>query len=141
MNELILANRAADQRQYGMISVWQDFRYSLRGLRNRPSFTLLAVLALAFGIGAATTIFRVIQNVLLDPFPYTDAERVVSIMIHDVASSRPGGRTFFQTPEFLDYVKQNHVAKAAEGLVNGGPRQARLSTSSTTRAVLSRSPL
>jgi putative ABC transport system permease protein len=67
------------------------------------------VLALALGIGAATTIFSVIQNVLLDPFPYTDAERVVSIVIHDVTSSRPGGRTFFQTPEFLDYVEQNHV--------------------------------
>src|SRR5579871_3736258 len=92
-----------------MHSVWQDLRYGVRGLCNRPSFTVLAVLALALGIGAATTIFSVIQNVLLDPFPYTDAGRVVSIMIHDVSSSRPGGRTFFQTPEFLDYVEQSHV--------------------------------
>jgi putative ABC transport system permease protein len=76
-------------------------------------------LALALGIGAATTIFSVIQNVLLDPFPYTDAERVVSIMIHDVSSSRPGGRTFFQTPEFLDYVEQSHVFEEVIGGTQG----------------------
>jgi putative ABC transport system permease protein len=98
-----------------MHSLWQDLRYGLRGLRNQPSFTLLAALALALGIGAATTIFSVIQNVLLDPFPYTNAERVVSIMIHDVSNSRPGGRTFFQLPEFLDYQEQNHVFEEVIG--------------------------
>ncbi len=92
-----------------MQSIWQDLRYSLRGLANRPSFTLLAILNLALGIGAATTIFSVIQNVLLDPFPYTDAHRVAAIQIHDTTSSRPGGRSFFQVPEFLDYQDQNHV--------------------------------
>jgi putative ABC transport system permease protein len=100
-----------------MPSVWQDFRYGLRGLRNQRSFTALAVLALALGSGAATTIFSVIQNVLLDPFPYTNAERVVSIMIHDVTNSRPGGRTAFQLPEFLDYQEQNHVF---EEVIGGG---------------------
>jgi len=49
--------------------MWQDFRYGLRSIRNQPAFTTLAVLTLALGIGAATTIFSVIQNVLLDPFP------------------------------------------------------------------------
>src|SRR5512133_1437156 len=92
-----------------MQGIWQDLRYGLRGLRKQPSFTFLAVLALALGIGAATTIFSAIQNVLLDPFPYTNAERVVQIMIHDVTSSRPGGRMFFPVPEFLDYQEQNHV--------------------------------
>src|SRR5262249_9171430 len=49
------------------------------------------------------------QNVLLDPFPYTDAEKVVAPMIHDLANSRPGGRGMFQGAEFLDYQEQNHV--------------------------------
>ena len=80
----------------------QDFRYGLRGLRKQPGFALVAVLALALGIGAATTIFSVIENVLLDPFPYTDANRVVSFNIHDVKDSRPdSGRSFFRAPEFL----------------------------------------
>ena len=102
-----------------MHSVWQDLRYGLRGLRNQPSFTALAALALALGSGAATTIFSVIQNVLLDPFPYTNAERVVSIMIHDMRNSRPGGRTAFQLAEFLDYQEQNHVF---DEVIGGGAK-------------------
>jgi len=92
-----------------MRTLWQDLRYGLRGLANRPSFALLAILNLALGIGAATTIFSVIQGVLLDPFPYVDARRVAMIQIHDTTSSRPGGRSFFQVPEFLELQSQNHV--------------------------------
>src|SRR6478672_161297 len=89
--------------------MWQDFRYGLRSIRNQPAFTALAVLTLALGIGAATTIFSVIQNVLLDPFPYKDANRVVAIRIHEATNPNPFGRTALRTPEFLDYVEQNHV--------------------------------
>jgi putative ABC transport system permease protein len=89
--------------------IWQDLRYGLRGLRNQPGFTILAVVALALGIGAATTIFSVIQNVLLDPFPYTDAHRIVAFYIHDLKSSREGGRSAFKVADFLEYQQQNHV--------------------------------
>src|SRR4029453_15093530 len=92
-----------------MRRLWQDLRYGIRGLANRPSFALLAILNLALGIGAATTIFSVIQGVLLDPFPYVDARRVAMIQIHDTTSSRPGGGPFFQVPEFLQLQSQNHV--------------------------------
>ena len=100
-----------------MHSIWRDLRYGGRGLRKQPAFTFLAVLALGLGIGAATTIFSVIQNVLLDPFPYTDAERVVTFQIRDSGSSREGGRSGFQVPEFLDYQEQNHVF---EDVIGGG---------------------
>src|SRR3989441_12819551 len=100
-----------------MPTIWADLRYGLRGLRNRPGFTILAVLTLALGIGAATTIFSVIQNVLLDPFPYTDAGRVAMIQIHDLTTARPGGRSAFQVPEFLDYQEQSHVF---EEVIGGG---------------------
>ncbi len=95
----------------------RDFRYGLRGLRQRPGFALLAIIALALGIGATTTIFSVIENVLLDPFPYADAGRIVSIVIHDQARSGPGGRSWFEVPEFLDYKEQNHVF---EEVIGGG---------------------
>ena len=98
-----------------MPSLWQDLSYGLRGLRNQPSFTLLAILALALGIGGATTIFSAIQNVLLDPFPYTDANRVVQLVIHDVTSSGPGGRGAFNVQEYLEIQEQNHVIEEMIG--------------------------
>ncbi len=104
----------------------QDLRYGARTLLKQPGFTLLAVLTLALGIGSTTTIFSAIQNILLDPFPYTDAHRIIAIQIHDMSSSRPGGRSGFQTPEFLDYQEQNHVFEdvmggtSGDALYNGG---------------------
>jgi putative ABC transport system permease protein len=98
-----------------MQTLWHDVRYGLRGLRKQPSFSLLAVLALALGIGAATTIFSAIYGVLLNPFPYTDAERVVQVAIHDVTNSRPGGRMYYSVPEFLDIQEQNHVFESMIG--------------------------
>src|SRR5262245_31101715 len=92
-----------------METLWQDIRYGLRGIWNRPGFAALAILTLGLGMGATTTIFSAIQNILLDPFPYMDAHRVAMIHIHDSTSSRPGGRSFFQAEEFLDYQEQNHV--------------------------------
>ena len=97
--------------------MWQDLRYGLRQLHKEPAFTFLAILTLALGIGAATTIFSVIHNVLLDPFPYVDTERVVSFQIRDSAATRPGGRSRFEVPEFLDYQEQTHVF---EEVIGGG---------------------
>jgi putative ABC transport system permease protein len=89
--------------------LWKDFAYAARGLRKQPGFAFVAILTLALGIGSATTIFSAIQNILLDPFPYTDARKVVAVQIHDTSNSRPGGRTFYQTPEFLDLQEQSQV--------------------------------
>ena len=93
-----------------MDSLWQDLRYALRGLRNQPGFAVLAVLTLALGIGATTTMYSVIYNVLFDPFPYKESERVVTFQIRPAErANRPGGRTFFKGPEWLDYLEQNRV--------------------------------
>src|SRR5260370_18408270 len=92
-----------------MSTVFQDARYGLRMVAKNPGFAAAAVITLALGIGAATTIFSVIDNVLLNPFPYVDAQRIVMITIHNNADNHPGGRSWFRDPEFLDFQEQNHV--------------------------------
>src|SRR5579864_3796704 len=87
----------------------QDVQYALRNLTKTPSFAAVAVLTLALGIGASTAIFSVLENVLMDPFPYPDAQRYMSIQIHDTERNEPGGRSGFTGPEFLDYVAQNRA--------------------------------
>jgi putative ABC transport system permease protein len=91
-----------------MDTMGKDIRYALRNLRKSPGFAMVAVLTLALGIGASTAIFSVMENILLEPFPYPDAQRYMSIGIHDTEQNEPGGRNGFSGPEFLDYMEQNH---------------------------------
>ncbi len=98
-----------------METLAQDIRYGLRTLRKAPAFALVAVLTLALGIGASTGIFSVIENILMEPFPYPDAQRFMAIQIHDTERDEPGGRGDFSGPEFLDYAAQNHVFDRAIG--------------------------
>jgi putative ABC transport system permease protein len=92
-----------------MFSFWQDLRYAVRNLRKSPGFAIVAMVTLALGIGASTAIFSVIENVLMEPFPYPDARHFISVQIHDTEQNEPGGRGGYSGPEFLDYVEQNHV--------------------------------
>jgi predicted permease len=85
----------------------QDVRYALRTVRKAPGFAIVAILTLGLGIGASTAIFSVIDNILMEPFPYRDAQRLMSVQIHDTERNQPGGRASYSGPEFLDYVEQN----------------------------------
>jgi predicted permease len=61
-----------------------DLRYSFRELRKRPAFTITAILSLALGIGATTAVFSVIYAVLINPYPYRDANRLVQVNLLDM---------------------------------------------------------
>jgi putative ABC transport system permease protein len=98
-----------------MNSVVRDFRYGFRSLGQQPGFAVLAVLALALGIGGATTMFSVIDNVLLNPFPYVEAHRIAAFSIHDVTRGQRGGRSYLSLEQFLEYHRANHVFEDAIG--------------------------
>jgi putative ABC transport system permease protein len=89
----------------GWRNVAQDLSYAVRTLRRSPAFAIVAVLTLALGIGATTTIYSVVDTILLQPLPFADADQLVHIA-ENVPSSVPG-RTPFQRGvtyhEFLEW--------------------------------------
>lgn len=70
-----------------MHSLASDLRYAARELRRRPGFASTAVLSLALGIGATSAVFCVVYAVLINPFPYTGAERMMQIALNDKAGN------------------------------------------------------
>jgi putative ABC transport system permease protein len=101
-----------------MTSVEQDIRYGLRGFRKQPGFVAMAIVALGLGIGSATAIFSVVENVLFEPFPYQQAQRIVSVQVHDLQRSRPGGRGAYTTPEFVELRRETHTLEDIVGIGN-----------------------
>ena len=87
-----------------MESVLQDLRFTARQLLKNKSFTLTAVLSLALGIGATTAVFSVVYGVLLDPYPYKDAKRMVHVELFDKDGHQMG--LVFNTGAELNDLKQ-----------------------------------
>ncbi|HKP85994.1 MAG TPA: ABC transporter permease [Blastocatellia bacterium] len=82
-----------------MDTLFQDLRYGVRMLARNRAFTVVAVLALALGIGANTAIFSVVYSILLKPLPYKDADRlaVANISIPDYRDLKEASQVFDET--------------------------------------------
>ena len=92
----------------------QDFRLAARKLINKPSFTAIAVLSLALGIGANTAIFSVVNTVLLQPLAYPEADEIVRIW---ESYPYPGGRGrgSVSAPNLRDWQEQSRAFETIGG--------------------------
>ncbi|MGH9854969.1 MAG: ABC transporter permease, partial [Blastocatellia bacterium] len=86
--------------------MFQDLRYGVRMLLNRPGFSLVVIFVLALGIGATSAIFTVVNSVLLRPLPYPEPDR---LMMVSPTSKRPGRGGSVNTatgPDFVEWRNQ-----------------------------------
>lgn len=119
-------------------TAFHDARFALRLLKKSPSFTIVAILTLALGIGATTAIFSVVYGVLLRPLPYKNPQQIVRVWEQNAT----GGRMRFAEPNFDDVRSQNHsltgMAAFDDGLatVTGRGEPARLQAAYVSRDFL-----
>ena len=95
-----------------METLWQDIRFAFRMLIKNPGFSAIAILSLALGIGANTTIFTVVNAILLHPLPVKDIPRLVEVDTIDT-KTRVTAANFTKMgmsyPNCQDYIRQNQV--------------------------------
>ena len=100
-----------------MGTLLQDVRYGLRMLVKKPTFTIVAVLTLALGVGANTAIFSIVNAVLLRSLPFPDPDRLVRIYFNNPGVGLRGVR--FSVPEFDDLRTQTDVFEDVSVIVSG----------------------
>ena len=88
-----------------MGNFFQDVRYGLRNLGRNRSFVVVAMLTLALGIGANTTIFSVMNNTLLKPLAFPNADRLV--LVWETFGKGPDNWNIVSAPNFWDFQKQS----------------------------------
>src|SRR5215471_8567059 len=86
----------------------QDLRYGARMLRKNPSFTIIAILTLALGIGANTVIFNIVNSAILRPLPFPNADRLVSLYWR----TPQFGNSSVPYPNFLDWQHDNRTFRS-----------------------------
>jgi predicted permease len=94
----------------------RDLRYGLRAMGKNPMFALFAVLTLSLGIGANTTVFTVVNTLLLHPLPVADPSSLVGIFgVKTKGSKQANAHVPHSYPDFHDYETQNTVFSGLAG--------------------------
>jgi putative ABC transport system permease protein len=96
----------------------QDIRYAARTLWQNPGFALVAVIALALGIGANSTVYSSLRPMVLQPLPFKDLDRIVTIGETLPREKRSG--ISMAPANYRDLVERNHVFQQVAALRGRG---------------------
>src|SRR5215475_385097 len=98
-----------------------DLKFAFRQLRKSPGFTATAVLMLAFGIGATTAIFSIVEGVLLRPLPFPESDRLV-VLADCLQGASIGGNceAGVTVPDIKAYTRETHSFTSLGGYQNAG---------------------
>jgi len=105
-----------NERAKWLGDLWPDLRYGLRMLAKNPGFTIVAVIALALGIGANSAIFSVVNTVLLRPLPYRNPEQLV--MVWEENSKQGFPKDTPAAANYVDWRDQNHVFESIAAMAD-----------------------
>jgi putative ABC transport system permease protein len=98
------------QENDSMHSLIRDFRFALRQLRKNLGFTTVTLLTLALGIGATTSMFSLVNTVLLRPLPFREPDRLMSVMSGtQLSPGQPIRPSALSYPDYFDLRNQNHT--------------------------------
>jgi putative ABC transport system permease protein len=86
-----------------------DLRHALRQLRRRPGFSTLVIITLALGIGATTAVFSVVNCILIQPLPYPNADRLISVWNRATFQGVVNDRTELSPPMYFAYAEHNET--------------------------------
>src|SRR6185295_11200527 len=100
-----------------METLLKDVRYGIRNLLKHPTFAATALITLAIGIGANSTIFSFVNGILLRPLPYPQSERLV--VVNETALKQGVPAMSISFPNFLDWRAQNRVFEDISAFGNG----------------------
>jgi macrolide transport system ATP-binding/permease protein len=99
-----------------MADLWRDLRYAVRTMRKSPMFVLVVVLTLGLGIGANTTVFTLINTLILNPLPVSDSSGLVAVGAAKMEStSKPGLPLPISFADLKDYQARNEVFHSLAG--------------------------
>lgn len=107
----------------------QDIRYSARKLRRAPGFTVVAIATLALAIGATTSVFSIVNGVLLKPLPYRNPSELVKLG----STSRTSSLVHMSVPDFVDYRSQTHSFLGVAQIQDGNSANLRVAGSDAVR--------
>ena len=97
-----------------LVDLWRDLRYGARSMRHAPLFTFFAVLTLALGIGANTTVFTVINALILHPVPVADVPQLA--VVYKTQAKTNGQATTHLPVSYADFTEFENRQRSFSGI-------------------------